>query len=80
MTKILDEKCDDVQRGTVSLTELKHDWKIMCVYAARKGEWVMEYPAAASGLFELEVSNIKDAAGNVAEDFTWIFTAGNGVR
>jgi len=80
LKKILDEKCNEVTDGVVSLAELTQEWKIMCVYAADKGEWVMEYPSSASGFYELEISNLKDAAGNVADDFSWLFSAGNGVE
>ena len=80
LRKVLDESCKDVVHGIVSQAELKSEWKIMCVYAADKGEWLMEYPSSASGFFELQVENIKDIAGNVADDFTWQFTASNGVE
>ena len=80
LRKVLDESCKDVELGIVSRAELNSEWKIMCVYAADKGEWVMEYPSSVSGFFELQVENIKDIAGNVADDFTWQFTAGNGVE
>jgi len=75
LRKILDESCDDAEKEIVPLDE----WKITCVHTGNKGEWVMTYPSSASGFFELEVLNIKDAAGNLADDFTWLFTAGQGV-
>lgn len=79
IVNILDAKCKKNKERTPIPDEVVQRSHIMtCLNAGDKGEWMMQYPATASGVYEVAVSGIKDSAGNLARDFTVSFSAGTG--
>ena len=79
IVNVLDAKCEkNKERTPIPDEVVQRSYIMTCLNAGDKGEWMMQYPATASGVYEVAVSGIKDSAGNVARDFTVSFSAGTG--
>jgi len=81
LTKLIDASCKAVSADdqVIPSTTLQSTYEIKCIESGGDtSQWIMRYPSTASGTFRVDVSNLKDAAGNVAEQFSWLFTTAQG--
>jgi len=77
VTKVLGHSCEKMNE-VVSPEQFTGYYRVHCFNAGGSGKWVLDYPPEASGMYVVGVSNIKDAAGNVAPDYLLTLKAGEG--